>query len=239
MGGAPWGAGVVEEAQARGLTATHQAVDKAADGTALLAGQPYGHHHDLASNDEVDCNTPQQWQERQCRPLPPHGVSLHSTKVQGRRRSKHLPHTFGHICWTCYAGDPSTQSPGAPAPLQSAPQASPAHEDVKSHAGPRCLSPSQVRGRPGGPPPVRDAPNIYGPPGNSRAQQEKANRGTKVAVRNLDLADPVVRSADARGPQMALPLHWIFKHPLVDGRLVDCTTPHFVVGPKLKNQTRV
>ena len=45
---------MVEEEQARGLAATHQAVDKAADGTDLLAEQPYGYHHDLASNDEAD-----------------------------------------------------------------------------------------------------------------------------------------------------------------------------------------
>ena len=45
---------MVEEAQARSLAATHRAVDKAADGTDLPSEQPYGYHHDLTSNDEVD-----------------------------------------------------------------------------------------------------------------------------------------------------------------------------------------
>jgi len=103
MSDAPLGDCVVEEAQAQGLAAAHQSVDKAADGTDLLAEQPYGHHHDLASNGEGD----------------------------------------GH------------------------------------HAGPVGSSFSQVRWRPGGPPPVRDAQNTYGLPNNSRAQQGEADRGTR------------------------------------------------------------
>ena len=113
----------MEEAQARGSAAAHQSVDKAADGTDLLAEQPYGHHHDLASNGEVD----------------------------------------GY------------------------------------HTGPGRSSFSQGRWRPGGPPPVSDAQNICGLPDNSRAQQEEADRGTKMAMRSLDLADLIIQSANGRG----------------------------------------
>ena len=52
------------------------------------------------------------------------------------------------------------------------------HHDLTSigevdgyHTGPGRSSSSQVHWRPGGPPPVSDAQDIYGLPGNSRAQQ--------------------------------------------------------------------
>ena len=54
MGDASLGDCVVEETQARDSAAAHRSVDKAADGTDLLAEQPYGHHHDLASNGGMD-----------------------------------------------------------------------------------------------------------------------------------------------------------------------------------------
>ena len=99
---------MAKEAQARDRAAAHQSVDKAADGTDLLAEQPYG-HHDLASNGEGD----------------------------------------GY------------------------------------HAGPVGSPFSQVRGRPGGPPPVRDA--------------READRGTRMVERGLDLTDPITQSANGRG----------------------------------------
>ena len=114
---------MVEEAQARGPAATHQSVDKAADGTDLLAEQPYGYHHDLASNGEVD----------------------------------------GY------------------------------------HAGPGNSSFSQVCRRPSDPPPVSDAQNTYGLLGNSRVQQEEADRGTRMVARSLDQADLIIQSASTRG----------------------------------------
>ena len=78
------------------------------------------------------------------------------------------------------------------------------HHDLASNgevdgyrAWPVCSSFSQGRGRPNGPPPVRDAKDIYGLPGDPRAQQDEAVRGTKMVVRSLDLANLIIRSADA------------------------------------------
>ena len=149
LGGASPGDRVVEEAQARGPAAAHQSVDKAADGTDLPASQPYGHHHDLATDGEGD----------------------------------------GY------------------------------------HAGPGRSPLSQVRGRPGGPPPVRDAQNIYDLPGDSRAQQKEADRGTKMVARSRDLADLVIQSANTRGLEAAATLENL--EPREDSDLPGSTSSGF------------
>ena len=162
MGDASLGDGAVVEAQARGLAAAHQSVDKAADGTDLLAEQPYGHHHDLTSNGDVD----------------------------------------GY------------------------------------HAGPACSSLSQVRLRPGGPPPVGDARNIRRLPGNSRAQRERAGRETKRVGRSLDPADLTSQSANAREVEAAITLENPEPREDSDPPGSASTGSEIAGGPGLARETR-
>ena len=66
------------------------------------------------------------------------------------------------------------------------------------NSGTMCASFSAVRHRPGGPPPVRNAENIYGLSTNSPAQQKEADEGTKLACRSVEIADAILDSAKQR-----------------------------------------
>lgn len=61
-----------------------------------------------------------------------------------------------------------------------------------------CSTFSGVRFLPDGPPPVRDAYNIFGLPGNSKQQQAEADRGTEMAHRTITISEAVLENASIR-----------------------------------------
>ena len=74
---------------------------------------------------------------------------------------------------------------------------------ASSHAGCPCTTFTRLRWRRavGLPGPVRSRQHIYGLPGNSRAQQAEADRGTLLACNTLRILDAVVQgeAVDGRG----------------------------------------
>ena len=86
----------------------------------------------------------------------------------------------------------------APEPFQTLLCRAHRHKFDASHGGPMCSSFSGVRFLPDGPPPVRDAYNLFGLPGNSIKQQAEADRGTEMANQTVEMSNAVLESAKYR-----------------------------------------